>query len=304
MCQREKQKKILKKRRYHGKKRKSNDETSTSLPAAAVNIEELCENEVTDPVSELPPPETVSASKIVDIIEESAPIARDIIASSISLYPEINGGEAMSILADVFALLSCPGCHDTQCLQLRDIDEKKMGLARCLQFQCSSCLHIHEFFTSKVVEQEKKRGQKSYEVNVRTVYGCRQIGSGYGHLKKLCCYLNMPEPMRVNNFDKLSNSIKNSVKYVAEKSMSAAAAELRGANETADVGVSLDGTWQRKGFTSLNGVITAISIDSGKALDVAILSKSCKGCTRMQGVEKSDPQQFDSWKASHRCNLN
>ena len=66
---------------------------------------------------------------------------------------------------------------------------------------------------------------------------CRQIGSGYGHLKKLCCYLNMPEPMRVNNFNKLSNSIKNSVKYVAEESMSAAAAELRGANETADVGV-------------------------------------------------------------------
>ena len=304
-CVKERSKrKYSKKRRYHGKKRKSNDETSTSLPAAAVNIEELYENEVTDPVSELPPPETVSASKIVDIIEESAPIARDTIASASP--PVISGYRLMdmSILADVFALLSCPGCHDTQCLQLRDIDEKKMGLARCLQFQCSSCLYIHKFFTSKVVEQEKKRGQKSYEVNVRAVYGCRQIGSGYGHLKKLCCCLNMPEPMRVNNFDKLSNSIKNSVKYVAEKSMSAAAAELRGANETADVGVSLDGTWQRKGFTSLNGVITAISIDSGKALDVAILSKSCKGCTRMQGVEKSDPQQFDSWKASHRCNLN
>ena len=30
----------------------------------------------------------------------------------------------MSILADVFMLLSCPGCHSIQCLKLSDINEK------------------------------------------------------------------------------------------------------------------------------------------------------------------------------------
>ena len=112
----------------HGKKRKSNDETSTSLP---VSIEELYENEVTGPVPESPPPEMVSASKIVDIIEESTPIARHTIASASP--PVISGYRLMdmSILAEVFALLSCPGCHETQCLTLLDIDDKKMGLARC-----------------------------------------------------------------------------------------------------------------------------------------------------------------------------
>ena len=29
-----------------------------------------------------------------------------------------------------------------------------------------------------------------------------------------------------------------------------------------DVGVSVDGTWQRRGFSSNNGVVTAISIDT------------------------------------------
>ena len=86
--------------------------------------------------------------------------------------------------------------------------------------------------------------------------------------------------------------------------MSVAATELRGSDETADVGVSVDGTWQRKGFTSMNGVVTAISVDSGKVVDVSILSKSCKGCVRMKPVEKSDRARYELWKASHKCSLN
>ena len=40
-----------------------------------------------------------------------------------------------------------------------------------------------------------------------------------------------------------------------------------------DVGVSVDATWQRKkGFSSTLRVVTAISIDSWKVLDIAILS--------------------------------
>ena len=61
-----------------------------------------------------------------------------------------------------------------------------------------------------------------------------------------------------------------------------AAAKLRGTEENADVGVSVDGTWQRKGFSSTLGVVKAISIDSGKVLDVAIFFKSYKGCTSMR----------------------
>lgn len=39
-----------------------------------------------------------------------------------------------------------------------------------------------------------------------------------------------------------------------------------------------DGSWQKRGFTSLNGVITATSIDTGKVLDVECLSKYCFIC--------------------------
>ena len=55
--------------------------------------------------------------------------------------------------------------------------------------------------------------------------------------------------------------------------MSTAASKLQGPVNTADVSVSVDETWQRKGFTSLNGGVTAISIDSRKVFDTAILFK-------------------------------
>ena len=37
-------------------------------------------------------------------------------------------------------------------------------------------------------------------------------------------------------------------------------------------------TWQRKGFSSFNGMFTAISIESGKVVDVGPMSRYCKGC--------------------------
>ena len=100
--------------------------------------------------------------------------------------------------------------------------------------------------------------------------------------------------MTRNAYDDLFYSIKVASKQVGEKSMSNAAAILRGTEPTADVGVSVDGTWQRKGFSSTVGVVATISIDNGKVLDVAILFKSWKGCTSMKKIASSDPARYES----------
>lgn len=42
-----------------------------------------------------------------------------------------------------------------------------------------------------------------------------------------------------------------------------------------DVSAAFDGTWQRHGFKSLNGVVSCTSVDSGKVMDIAVLSKYC-----------------------------
>ena len=114
----------------------------------------------------------------------------------------------------------------------------------------------------------------------------------------------MPEPMLSNNYQNISLRLKEPAKRLAETSMSMTAFKLRGATNSADVGVSVGRTWQRKGFTLLNGELRTISVVSGKVLDRAILSKSYKGFTRMQTIKLKDPHVCDKWNAAHKCSFN
>ena len=59
----------------------------------------------------------------------------------------------------------------------------------------------------------------------------RATGVGYTPLKKLCCYLKMPEPMSSDNYDNISKTVKDVTTVVAEKSMADAAKEVKGENE-------------------------------------------------------------------------
>ena len=45
-----------------------------------------------------------------------------------------------------------------------------------------------------------------------------------------------------------------------------------------DCTVSLDGSWQKRGHNSLNGVVTAINRVSDKVIDYHVMSKKCKVC--------------------------
>ena len=58
----------------------------------------------------------------------------------------------------------------------------------------------------------------------------------------------------------ISNTLKEATKVVAECSMPEAANELHCDKNTADTSVSVDGTWQKKGFVSSLGVVTALYV--------------------------------------------
>lgn len=46
-------------------------------------------------------------------------------------------------------------------------------------------------------------------------------------------------------------------------------------NGDRDVPIAIDGTWQKRGFKSLNGVVTATRFDNGQVIDLTILTKHC-----------------------------
>ena len=76
--------------------------------------------------------------------------------------------------------------------------------------------------------------------------------------------------LRIPN--KISNVLRDAAKVVAEKSRIAAASDLKNYNDgdILDIGVSVDGRCKRRGFSSLNGVVAALSIDNGRSVHLSV----------------------------------
>ena len=122
--------------------------------------------------------------------------------------------------------------------------------------------------------------------------------------------MNMPPPMTKNNFQKINESLLKAYTTVAEETILEAGKELHetlsvensAANEIVDYQVSVDGTWQKRGYSSLNGVVTLLSSSTGKCLDFHILSKKCKSCEVW--MKREDHTKYEEWKVKHRCQAN
>lgn len=76
--------------------------------------------------------------------------------------------------------------------------------------------------------------------------------------------------------------VKDSTLAVAEESMFRATEETVEFNEdhNRDLEVAHDGTWQKRGFKTKNGVCSLTSLDTGEVLDVEVLTKYCSGCEK------------------------
>ena len=107
----------------------------------------------------------------------------------------------------------------------------------------------------------------------------------YDGNKNVCGVVNMPPPMNKTLFQKSSKSIHNVYSETADLSMKQAAREVKEAvfkdyfaeYAVVDICMSLDGTWQERGYASFNGVVTEMS-DQGKCIDFEIKFKVCKAC--------------------------
>ena len=74
-------------------------------------------------------------------------------------------------------------------------------------------------------------------------------------------------------------------------------------DDTLDAVVSFDGTWAKRGFTSLTGVVFVISVDTGEVLDYHVLSKAFQKCAlkKAKGVNE---EEFEEWLLEHECDIN
>lgn len=181
----------------------------------------------------------------------------------------------MELLGELFTQMVCKECGNS-CLVLEDEPRERKGSASHLRVRCKDCGWVYTFYTSKKV-------QHSFDINRRFVYAMRSIGQGHASMKRFCSYMNMPPPLHYKAYNASNAALSKAATSVAMKTMEDAANELHeeNCNSITKCGVSCDGTWQRRGYSSLNGCVTTLSIDTGKCLDVEIMTKVCHGCQRI-----------------------
>lgn len=139
-----------------------------------------------------------------------------------------------------------------------------------------------------------------YESNMRFPYAMRSIGKGLESAKMVNAVMNLAPPRA--NFSQYNRKIGIAVNEVAEASIRQAALEAIEINDNCkDIAAAFDETWQKRGHSSLNGVITVTSFDTGKVLDVKCLSKFCFGCVHKAN---QSPENMAKHKAICSANYN
>ncbi|GFT29015.1 uncharacterized protein TNCV_3586661 [Trichonephila clavipes] len=162
----------------------------------------------------------------------------------------------LNILAFVFKNeVYCKMCNSGLDMQVL---KGKSGLAITFVLKCFACPYRVEFSSSNFHE-----GTQIATINTRFVYVMRSIGKGAEAGRMFC-----------------GDSIQNAAKE--------AICENEG---NKNIAVAVDGTWQKRGYISLNGVVTVTSIDTGKVIDVDILSKYC-ACKNLPFHEKDCKRNY------------
>ena len=81
--------------------------------------------------------------------------------------------------------------------------------------------------------------------------------------------------------------------------MKSAADELRTVkDEIINTTISTDGSWQRRGFSSLNGLVTVIANDIGKCIDYRVKTKNCHACKLWKGKKRPKADHFHKYHKS------
>ncbi|GFX44544.1 uncharacterized protein TNCV_4713701 [Trichonephila clavipes] len=125
------------------------------------------------------------------------------------------------------------------------IEDSVSGLCSHMNLKCKNCSFFKGFPTT-----EKMKG--SCLINSSIVLGLRIIGKGFSAGKKLCAFLGLPFLSKLA-FRNQERKLLKATERVAQENINAALSEIKGSNSFTKCGISIDGTWQRRGYSSLNG---------------------------------------------------
>ena len=157
----------------------------------------------------------------------------------------------------------------------------RQGFSCSINGYCAQCkTETKLFYTSDMCDKvgvlSDAATKRPSEVNMRMVSFARAVGKGKSCLDEFTKCMNMPDAIHQKSYETLFNYHHDATIKAADESMKKAGDEVRNDIGRSDISVSEDGSWQRRGHASHNGVVTVISTDTGKCLDIEVISNMCK----------------------------
>lgn len=150
--------------------------------------------------------------------------------------------------------------------------------------------------------------RNAYEINRRIVLAMRLLGVGLNGIIKFCAFMELSRLIFQSFYDKLITTISVATATVRDASMKKAAQEEKKKSEEngqcEGITVSGDGSWRKRGFSSLFGITSFIGWFTGKIVDVEVKSKYCKSCEHWKS--KLGTTEYEQWHKTHtdECQAN
>lgn len=144
--------------------------------------------------------------------------------------------------------------------------------------------------------------KNAYEINRRFTFVMRLLGVGQAGVNLFCSMMDLGtfhRSLYTRMLDQIYIAVEGVAKFIFKK---AANEEKRKNAEQGlpenELSVSGDGSWAKRGFSSLLGIVSLIGKYSNKIIDVIVKSSICKGC---QYLAQKDPIEAESLYADHEA---
>ena len=153
--------------------------------------------------------------------------------------------------------------------------------------------------------------RNAYEINTRFIFAMRLLGVGLQGAEKFCAFMDLPRPVFHSFYDSVVKRIRDAAKTVCDYSLYRSGkeemektAEAENVAEPTGLTVSGDGSWKKRGFSSLFGIASLIGYYTNKVLDVIIKSSYCRACVYWE--KKNNSAEYEEWLESHQaeCSAN
>ncbi|KYN01367.1 hypothetical protein ALC62_07840 [Cyphomyrmex costatus] len=193
-------------------------------------------------------------------------------------------------------ILVCKKCAGSVTFTESDI----RGLGFKIVVKCKQC-EITTIESSPLINS-------AYDINRRITFAMRLIGIGMQGINKFCAFMCLPNPVYQKAYDDIVKCIATGTKAVKSVVLHDAVKEEKKISEeygqNKGLSVSGDGSWRKRGFSSLFGFASLIGWYTGKVLDILIKSKYCKECEHWE--KKKDTAEYEEWQSLHEnnCHIN